>query len=62
MKMKCDICNNVYEYSEKVIYHITAKINGVLKPHTHICTNCYEKLRIKTPEIIVKEKDVVCSY
>ena len=53
MKMKCDICKQSYEYSEDIIYHYTVIINGELKPHTHICINCFKELKFNIPDITI---------
>ncbi len=49
--MQCDICKETYTYSEDIMYHITAEIDGVIKPHTHICKYCFEKLNLKPIKI-----------
>ena len=51
--MKCDWCKKDFVYSEKVIFHCTAIINGELKPHTHLCYNCFRKAGINIPIIKV---------
>lgn len=56
--MKCDICNTEYDYSEEVIYHITAEINGKLKPHTHICKECFNEYDLKPIKITTVENNI----
>jgi len=56
MKMKCDLCKVEYVYGEDVIHHYTLEINGILKPHTHVCLSCEEKYKLKIQNVtLVKE-------
>jgi hypothetical protein len=54
--MKCDICNKEYIYSEDVIHHYTVIMDGILRPHTHVCITCEEKYNLKPYIIKKKEK------
>jgi len=53
-KMKCDYCKKKFLYSEKIIFHCTAIIDGELKPHTHLCYNCFRKTGIEIPVLVTK--------
>lgn len=51
MKMACDICKQVHEYSECAIHHYTLRIDGELKPHTHVCLKCEKDYDLKIQSI-----------
>ena len=47
----CDSCGKLITDFDNDLFHLTANVDGVINPHTHVCGKCYNALNVSIPII-----------